>query len=495
MLSVDLSRPGTKIDQRIYGHLLEHMGYAIYGGIWDVKTNQAKADVLEKVGALKPPLIRYPGGCFADTYHWKDGIGPRDKRPTKKNKHWGHLGGEFGDKEPNYFGTDEFLIISEKLGSISYINVNFGSGTPEEAADWVEYVNGPITSAQGSQRAQNGHPAPYGVKLWGIGNEIYGFWETGYMNAAKYADGFLKFAAAMKKADPEIKLVAVGCMSEKFFCEEGWNKTVIKRAGAAIDYLSLHEYFPDPLHFIKPKGKDDYYSFVAAPLQIGEDLEKFAKDIKDAGAGKAIGIALDEWNLWWGYDQIVQAEFALRDALFTAGVLNLLQKKSPLVSIANYAQLINVLGLINTVKDKHFLSPSYFALQAYSNFAQPLSVPVAAETGTFSSKKLGTINARKGVPYLDASATVSTAKDKLVLFVINRHYSDAISARLDILGAEPRDNVSVHQVNGAHPEAKNDLGNPHAVSLKQGAPFKADKTIYCSFPAHSLTVLSVPIQQ
>jgi len=492
VLRIDASLGEGTIDRRIYGHFIEHVGYCIYGGIWDSEADGFRADVLAEVAALEPVLIRYPGGCFADSYHWEDGIGPRAERPLRENEVWGSVGGEFGSDEPIYFGTDEFLAFCEEVGAASYLTVNFGSGTPEEAARWVEYVNGPVSSAYGALRAENGHPAPYGVKLWGVGNEIYGSWEIGNTDASTYADGFIEFAAAMKEVDPEIELVAVGCPQETQFCPEGWNRTVIERAGHEIDHLSLHKYLPGVHYFLDPSGEDDYYSIVASPVQVGEELDESAREIQEAGGGDRVGIALDEWNILWDYGQILHSEYTLRDALFAAGILNLLERRNSRIRIANIAQMLNALGLINTDDEKLFLTPIYFVFQMYSRYSQSIHVPVETESDTFRIEEFGSISARRGVPYLDASASMSPDGGRLAVFVVNRHFSEPIRARIEISGIEPRGEAAVYELNGPDPEASNNFDAPRNVLARDLESIEAGKKMVYSFPAHSLTVLVFP---
>ncbi|MDD5223155.1 MAG: alpha-L-arabinofuranosidase C-terminal domain-containing protein [bacterium] len=488
-IAIDVSGPGAAIDQRIYGHFIEHLDGAIYGGIWDLSAERLIPETVDLIRALQPPLMRWPGGCFSDTYHWEDGIGPRSLRPTRPNIYWGTFGSNYGPDDSNHFGTDEFMSFAEAISASPYVNVNFGSGTKEEAARWVEYVNGETGTLQGGLRLRNGHPSPYGVKLWGIGNEIFGAWETGHQDAAPYADRFLEFAREMKAVDPEIELVAVGCLPGYLTCPEGWNRTVLDRAGAEIDYLSLHIYLPEVVHSINPQGRDDYYTIVASPREIETDIGTFFQDIRDAGREGKTFIALDEWNLWWQYEQLLHSNFTLRDALFAAGVLNVLQRKSPPVRMANYAQIVNVLGLINTGDEGVFLSPMYYVFQLYSNYSQPLPVPVQVESETFSSRPLASIKAQSGVPYLDVSATVNAGKNRLAVFVTNRHDFSSLRTRLEIKGVRPEGPADVYELNAPTFESGNTFAEPETVKLRKLPALKSGSSLVYTFPAHSLTAL------
>jgi len=228
---------------------------------------------------------------------------------------------------------------------------------------------------------------------------------------------------------------------------------------------------------------------VASPREIETDIETFFQDIRDAGREGKVFIALDEWNLWWQYEQLLHSNFTLRDALFAAGVLNVLQRKSPPVRIANFAQIVNVLGLINTGDEGTFLSPMYYVFQLYSNYSQPILVPIQVESGTFSSQALASIKAQTEVPYLDVSATVNAGKNRLTVFVTNRHDFSSLRTRLEIQGVKPEGQVTVYELNAPSFESKNTFAEPEAVKLQELPPVKSGRNLVYTFPAHSLTAL------
>jgi len=239
-----------------YGHFIEHLGSCIKGGVWaegesdDMFLGGARRELVEAIKSLNPALIRYPGGCFADGYHWKDGIGPRGERPIRKNRAWAKLGPRIGPQEDNHFGTDEFLNLCEAVGAAPQLTANVGSGAAQEAADWVEYCNGPADSKWGSERARNGHPAPYNVKYWYIGNEIFGNYEIGHEQPLEYVNTFKEYARAMRKVSPDLKLIACGNLFRGKMGKD-INRIVLTGAGDMIDYLSIHQYVPP---FFTPKN-------------------------------------------------------------------------------------------------------------------------------------------------------------------------------------------------------------------------------------------------
>ena len=261
-LTADLSEVLHPLPKTQYGHFIEHLGECIKGGIWaegekpEMFLGGVRPELVEAIRAIHPALIRYPGGCFADGYHWQDGIGPRASRPLRANRAWGKLGPQAGPPEDNHFGTDEFLQLCAAVGAEPMLTVNVGSGTAQEAADWVEYANGSASTRWGAEREKNGHAAPYGVKYWFIGNEIFGIYETGHLMPEQYVKVFREYARAMRAVDPSIKLIAVGNhFSRSKASKMDINRQVIEGTAGEIDYLSVHQYVHPPLQL------EDYFQF------------------------------------------------------------------------------------------------------------------------------------------------------------------------------------------------------------------------------------------
>ncbi|MBD3226756.1 MAG: hypothetical protein GF329_01090, partial [Candidatus Lokiarchaeota archaeon] len=295
---IDINSKKIPINPMIYSNFIEHLGECIHNGLWAydevnvplVETlflDKIREDVLQAVKEIKPTVLRAFGGCYSDVYHWKDAIGPRDSRKTVKNKQWSGrwfmkiLPGNYGPKIKNQFGTDEFLHFCEAIEAQAYLNVNYSTGTPEEAADWVEYCNCDSKTEYGALRKKNGREKPYNVKYWGIANEIWGFQEVGReKNPKKYAKRYLTFAKAMREKDPEIKLVAVGWHKSK------WNQIVLKEIGEDwVDFLSIHHYIPLPVSLstlIKrehPHNEKKYYSLLSADKTFEKIINNGWNDI------------------------------------------------------------------------------------------------------------------------------------------------------------------------------------------------------------------------
>jgi len=475
-----------QVNPNIYGHFIEHLGRCIYGGVWAAEKEQAKTvrgyrqDVLEAVKALKPPVLRYPGGCFSDGYHWKDGIGPADQRPTVFDQAW-------KAQEPNAFGTDEFLRYCEIIGAAPYINVNFGSGTVEEAVEWLHYCHAAPSTAWGSQREANGHPQPYFVPYWGIGNEICLPGEIGHTDAETYAKGYLEFVKAMKAVDPRIKCVAVG-WDETI---PDWNAKVVETAGPYIDYLSIHHYVPGE---VDPNTTPEalYYAITASPLSTQNKLI-WAREIIQTNLREParIDLALDEWNVWLPSPPDLSQEYKLRDGLYAAAMFHVLQRLSASVTMANLAQLVNVLGAIKTAGDQMLLTPIYWAFRLYAPRTGRIALLTEVECDTYDQPQMGSITALNGVPYLDASATIAEDDQTLYLGVVNRHWSEEITARVDLGEFEATNEVKVCELNGPGPLAENTFANPNVVGLTERTVTRPGATLEYTFPAHSATVLEL----
>lgn len=448
---IDLKTVIGEINPHIYGHFIEHLDKCIYGGIWTGTDFNYK--VLELIKGLNPPIMRWPGGNFASGYHWMDGIGPVEKRPAKFDLAW-------RTTDPNTFGTDEFIKLCRLVNTEPYICVNMGSGTAEEAANWVEYCNLPAgASYYADLRVKNGNEQPYNVKYWGLGNEVYGDWQIGHTDAHTYALLAREFSKRMKWVDPSIKTIAVGCDDPQ------WNWEVLRIAGPHIDYISLHEYYDHP----------DYYERVASPLAAERSLQRLAATILSATGEKRIKIAFDEWNLWrpWG----------LVSAIFSAGIFNVLHRLCQDVHMANYAQLVNVLPLIIADEKGERPTPSYFVFQLYRQHAGPLALKVDVEGETYISRAWG---GEIRVPYVDVSATLDKADGKITIFIVNRDKDNDRECEINIREFRGQAEAQVWELNGKDIEGDVEVKEKGKIALKPSIKFIA--------PAHSLSVIVSKIQ-
>jgi len=315
----------------------------------DSSPGGVRRDVFEKIKLLKPAFIRWPGGNVAQDYHWSWGVGPRDERVTWTNLSWKN------EPEPSDFGTDEFVAFARAVGAEPSITVNVeGRGaTVEEAAAWVEYCNGPATSKYGAMRAANGHPAPFGVKLWEVGNEIWGDWVRGHSDAETYAHNYNRYAKAMRAVDPSIKLIAVGDNNMT------WNRTVLGSAGDSIDYLAIHHYYG------RHEAGNDLSKLLARPLFLERfygDVLQLLRDLKLDGRVK---LAINEWGL----DLPTERQYSIEAALYGARLMNVFERSGELVEMSAVSDLVNGWpgGIIQASLHSVFVTPIYLVNQLYSN--------------------------------------------------------------------------------------------------------------------------------
>ncbi len=487
---IDAKDVVAEINPLIYGSFIEVLARCVYGGIWDeYNTNVPlihrgiRKDVADATRALKMRILRWPGGCFSDRYHWKAGIGP--DRKEEKNLHWRWFGPKIGPKHDNHFGSLEFMTIIEEIGAEPYINVNFGSGTAEEAAQWVEYLNGSQDSEYGALRAQHGHPEPFHVKYWGIANEIFGLWEKGNTTPEKYGEDYLKFAKAMRAVDPTIQLIAVGADSDY----SDWNPAVLKVAAAEIDLLAHHVYIPNIPLMTMENTMENFYRIIAGAFEMERRIQWVADSIKETvGDSKNIPISFDEWNVMWNVRQHDEGYYTLRDGLFAASVFEALHRLADKVGLATQAQLVNVIPMIVTSKTDLYVNPIYYAFKIFSNFAEQFYVKFSVRCDTRTVSKFGNISETE-LPYLGCSVTTNDAKDKLIIITINRHHAHDLSCTITLKNFEPNSTAQVYELNGPHHSAFNDFDKKDEVKIQEKEFNEISAEFTYLFPAHSVTAL------
>jgi alpha-N-arabinofuranosidase len=424
-----------------YGHFIEHLGKCIKEGVWaegegpDLFLGGVRPALIAAMRSIHPPLIRYPGGCFADGYHWEDGVGPRSERPRRWNRAWGKFGPLVGPVEDNHFGTDEFCQLCEAVGAEPMLTANVGSGTAEEAAAWEEYVNGGADTPGGRRRAANGHPEPYRVKYWFIGNEIFGWHEIGFQTPAQYVGTLHDYARAMRAKDPDLKLIAVGGALPGGPLADA-NRVVLEGAGGIIDYLSIHQYVPvmnsaRVLRYqvgrMETSDSEAIYYDVIGTLEHMQNFVEFnCRELRTyTPAGRKVQITFDEWNLWFNFlEDIIYNNYNLRDGVWAASMLNLFHRHAPDMPIANIAQMVNCLGIITSLKEGTFLTPTALAFKLYTEHA--------GEALLRSTVDCPLLENGVGLSTLDLSAT--RAGDRLALFLVNRHYREEVDTAIHLKG-------------------------------------------------------------
>lgn len=369
-LIVNTDCPKETIDKNIYGHFSEHLGRCIYGGIYvgedsDIPNVEGmRLDVIEALRRMRIPVLRWPGGCFADEYHWEDGIGPKESRPCMVNTHWG------GVTEDNSFGTHEFLRFCELIGAEPYINGNLGSGTVREMQQWVEYMTFDGISPMANKRRENGREEPWKIKYFGIGNENWGC--GGHMRPEYYADEYRRYATYVRNfGDNKIYRIACGPNTDDYH----WMEVLMERAADMMDGISLHYYtVPGPwrkkTHALGFSAQE-WYDTMRKTQYMDTLITRHSKIMDQYDPERRIGLLVDEWGMWHLCEEGTNPGFlyqqnSLRDALVAGINLNIFNQHCERVRMANIAQLVNVLqSVILTEGEKMILTPTYHVFCMY----------------------------------------------------------------------------------------------------------------------------------
>ncbi len=448
-----------------------------------------RKDVLEALRVISPPNIRWPGGNTVSCYHWKDGIGDRDRRPARYNK-------AFPDPnawETNDVGTDEFMELCRLLGTKPYMAVNAGDGSAEEAAALVEYCNGGPDTKYGKIRAENGHPEPYNIKLWGIGNEMFGNWQIGHVDEETYAKRHVETAKAMLAVDRDIKIVAVGGRYWKF---PRWNRALFKIADGYFDYLSLHSYAKKYRGTLKKEdlkdpnlAKETYYYIASSPYGIEEQIIETDKEIRAALPNRPdIKIAFDEWNTTLYRNGL---EFALRDGIYTAGIFHAFRRQCNAVTPANFALAVNSLPLIRVNQYGMFFNPAYFIFKMYQNHSGPILLKTDVKCDSYPAPEYeqGRPQAKGHIQYLDVSATTSSDEKTIYLAIINLHADENIKTRISFDQWEFSPQVKIFELYNDDYMAVNTFEQPDRIIVKEGTLSNISSPFSYDFKPHSVTIM------
>jgi alpha-N-arabinofuranosidase len=495
-IGIDLARRIGTVDRRIFGSFIEHLGRCIYGGVYEEgsplsDTRGFRKDVLDAARGLRIPILRWPGGNFVSGYHWLDGVGPRDKRPRRTELAW-------DAEESNRFGTNEFIEYCRVLGTEPYICVNMGSGTMDEAQAWVEYCNGTGNTAWADLRRQHGYPEPHRVRYWGLGNEMYGSWQIGNTSAHDYVKKARAFALMMKRTDPSIQLI--GCGHNGW---SEWDEIVLSGLAEFVDHHSIHLY----------TGCADHYATVFQSHHAERAIRICAALIERVRHAQRlahpIGIAFDEWNVWYRTRTAearkagIEEQYDLTDALAIAGYLNGFIRHCRVVPIANFAQLVNAIAPIFTSPRGLFLQTIYHPLRLYAEHTHEVALDVHVESETYALPPRQEIEAFGRVhhvadlgpfPLLDATATCDAAGRALTLAVINRDRERPHAAVVALSGAAVAGRVAVAEVNGPDVGTTNSFEAPTRVDVRERQLDATGARFEYTFPAHSVTVLRLPLQ-
>jgi alpha-N-arabinofuranosidase len=459
-------RPASSIgtiSPRLYGHFAEHLGRCCYDGLWVGASSEIphyngfRADVVDALKNMPVPMLRWPGGCYADHYHWRDGIGPAAERPIRLGMSCG-----LQVEDDNSLGTHEFLNLCRMLGAEPYLAGNVGSGSPQELCDWVEYCNSAVKTTLARQRIANGAEKPFGVRLWGVGNENWGC--GGNYDAETYAIEYRRYATMLRHVDPQAELIACGQ-------EDEWNIKFLdtnRRHLDLLNHLSIHRYWIQGGPEIE-FSEAQYYTLLAEAHATEDFVSRTANYIYDhlGTQSHRIGVALDEWGVWhpearnWGPDSenhrtptTYEQAGTLRDALAAAIALEGFHRQCHVLTLANLAQIVNVLqATVMTEGAAMWVTPTYYALQLHQPHIGATALPVEITHGISQpgSENISSV-----------TATASVKDSKTAVTLINRHFSQPSAVRL--ITSDTASLESATLLTADHPRAVNSLENPSHVA-------------------------------
>src|SRR6266481_1082381 len=492
---LDSRRTISPLDPNLFGSFLEHLGRAIYEGIYDPgsslsDSNGFRKDVIDEVRQLRVPIIRYPGGNFVSGYNWLDGVGPKKDRPRTLDKAWNTI-------ETNQFGTNEFMAWCKLVGARPLMGLNLGTGTPEKAAALVEYCNVEKGTKGSDLRRKHGFAEPYKVKHWCLGNEMDGPWQIGHMTATEYGLKAQDAARQMHYVDPSLQFIACGSSGPFMPTYLEWDREVLEQCYDYVDGLSLHRYFGNT----QEETGGDSTKYLAMNLsmerQIAESVAVCDLVRGHKRSPKKLWLSFDEWNVWYrarsgdavnGHEQeaphLLEEVYNLEDALLVGGILNTLMRNADRVKVACLAQLINVIAPIMTNPKgslrQTIFHPYGFALQ----FARGTVLNLLVESPTYDVSQMGQ------VPYLDAAGTLNPEDGKVSVFILNRDLNKARAVEINWQDKAPSQVLSSTTLTGGDLKAFNSFDAPQRV-MPQGVdkPSTASGRTKFEVPARSYTVI------
>ena len=447
------------VDPRIFGGFLEHMGRSVYQGVYDPQCALAdhdgyRTDVISALRRLKMSVMRYPGGNFASGYHWADGIGPSDARPVMRELAWQSI-------ETNTFGSEEYLRLCKTMQWEPMLTVNLGTGTPEEARNWVEYCNAPAGTRYADLRLKNGSPSAHNVKLWCLGNEMDGPWQLGHVPADQYAIRAQQAAKMMKDVDPSIEVVVCGSSSPGMPTYLEWDRQVLEYLGDFADYISLHRYVGNP--------DNDTLDYLAIPNSIDRQIEAIDITCQYVQAKRRSRrrtyLCFDEWNVWYRNMQmngegqhaphLIEEVYNLEDALVVAGFLNSFIRHADVVKVANLAQIVNVIAPIQTHGDEMLIQSIFYPFEMVSQRKKGTSLEPLIHGPGYTGRTNGEVQ------FIDSSAILDGSR--LHVFATNRSPDEAAEVSVEVIGRQVKVLKSAEILTGPDPKGANSFENPDLI--------------------------------
>ena len=508
-VTIDVNRQIAPVSHELFGSFLEQLGRAIYEGVFEPGSKLSNAqgfrsDVLEEVRELQVPIIRWPGGNFVSGYHWLDGVGPREKRPTVLDRAWNTL-------ETNQFGTNEFLTWARLAGTEPLMGLNFGTGSAEDAAALVEYCNGASGTRWSDLRRSHGYAEPWGVKFWCVGNEMDGPWQIGHMPAREYGLKATDAARQMRAVDPSIKLIACGSSGPFMPTYIEWDRTVLEECYDVVDGISLHRYWGNT-----EETRHDSQVYMAMNLAMDRQIEEIAAVCDTVRAqkrsGKQLWLSFDEWNVWYRarsgdfsnghgkpHPHLLEEPYNLEDALLVGGLANSLIRHSDRVKVGCLAQLVNVIAPIATNEDGILHQTIFYPYSWALKYAYGRALSVQPEGPGYEVATLGRPVEDGGMPipgfgdvkWVDVAATIDMEGKAAAVFLFNRNLEKPQDVELTWRDATPSAVRQFLTITGPDLKAGNTFADPRRVTPQTLENPKAGSRMTLQLPARSYSVLSL----
>ena len=480
------------ISPKIFGGFAEHMGRCIYGGIYDPQSPHAdergfRTDVIAALREMRMQVLRYPGGNFVSSYDWRDGVGPREQRPRRRELAWNSI-------ETNEFGTNEFIEFCRELKTEPMLGCNFGTAGIADAIDLVEYCNLPVGTLNADLRASHGYREPHAVKYWCLGNEMDGPWQIGQLSAHDYGVKAREAGKAMRRIDPSIKTILCGSSGPWMKMFPDWDRTALEHAWEYSDYLSIHNYATN--------WENDTPGFLAYSVEFERHIDTLATILRETkqklGAKNDIYLNQDEWNVWYkdrngdGGGKIApplcEEQNNLEDALVVAQWLNVFLRKCDVLRMACIAQIVNVIAPLKTRRDGLLKESTYYPFVMYAQNARGKSLkPAVTDAPRIMTKRFG------DVPAIDVAACVDHQARKACVFIVHRALSETLKTEVIFEGARlPARVTGVEQIGGLDPKVANTFDRPDVIVPRKvrAMPFQ-DGRFHIKLPPLSLTVVQL----
>lgn len=473
VIKIDPDRKIGSVDPNIYGAFVEPIRTVVYGTIYDPTSpladeNGFRKDFIKLIQDLHIPVVRWPGGNYVSGYNWEDGIGPKDQRPARLDLAWHQI-------DHNQMGTDEYAKLCRLIGAESFVCINAGLGTLDQARHWIEYCNFSNGTYYSDLRRKYGNEQPFGVKYWSLGNEIDGPWQTGQKNAEDYCKFALEAAKIMRLVDSNVKFIADGASNYKPDNNWiDWNDYVLQHMVGSVDYLSVHRYVREAL-----AGDRSFSGMMSLGLDVDQKIDvikaQIEKAIAKSGSKRPLYISFDEWSAGGA---------TLTGALMVAQHLNSFIRHADIVKMANITMLSSLVGTSPAGDYKNAL---YQAFYLYSNNARGTALDVHADSEKYSNSVF------HDIPYLDVTGVFNPDSKNVVINVVNRSETNVIPADLLLQGGDYSGKATIKEINAESVTATNTPANEAVAIATKDIQF-TDRDIKYAFPAHSFTQLLIPMK-